>query len=148
VEIYLKDIDSSSWRDCIQLEVKEEQRPFIQSNLHSIAESRFQNGMRLLGIYKDHIMVGFASYILDEDGDMNLYKLMIDKNYQGKGYGRKALALVMDMIKKETLKKEVWLSLHPDNAAAIKLYSGYGFRRQLTGLEAEDEIFFKYDILE
>jgi diamine N-acetyltransferase len=58
VEIYLKDIDSSSWRDCIQLEVKEEQRPFIQSNLHSIAESRFQNGMRLLGIYKDHIMVG------------------------------------------------------------------------------------------
>lgn len=143
--ISIKNIDNSNWRDCIKLEVNKEQRPFIQSNLHSVAESKFETGMRSLGIYKDNSMVGFASYILDEEGDMNLYKFMIDKHYQGKGYGKESLYLVMDIIKKEAKKKEVWLSLHPNNTVAIKLYDKYGFKKEITGLETEDEIFFKYD---
>ncbi len=44
--------------------------------------------------------------------------------------------------------KEIWLSLHPDNVAAINLYRSYGFHQEITGLEEEDEIFFKYDILD
>jgi len=148
VGIYIKNIENSNWRECIKLDVNKEQRSFIQSNLHSIAESKFQNEVRLLGIYKDNIMVGFASYILDEEGDMNLYKLMIDKHYQGKGYGKESLILVMDIIRKETKNKEVWLSLHPNNTVAIKLYNKFGFKKEVTGLETEDEIFLKYDFLE
>lgn len=145
MEVYLKSIDDTNWRKCIELEVSEEQIPFIPSNLHSIAESKFQDGMRNFGVYLEDAMIGFASYILDEQGDMNLYKLMIDKHYQGKGYGKKALIKLMEVIKNETSNKEVWLSLHPNNSIAIKLYCDYGFKQEITGLEAEDEIFFKYE---
>lgn len=144
MEVYIKSIDRSNWRDCIQLEIIEEQKNFIPSNLYSIAESRFESKMKLLGVYIDRIMIGFASYILDEEGDMNLYKLMIDKKYQGKGYGKKAIELIMSLMKKEAIKNEIWLSLHPQNIAAIKLYSSFGFEQKITGLEKEDEIFFRY----
>jgi diamine N-acetyltransferase len=144
MNISLRNIDNSNWRECIKLEVAEEQKSFIPSNLYSVAESRFENGMKAFGIYNEEIIIGFASYILDEQGDMNLYKLMIDKQYQGNGYGKKALINLMNTIKSETLNKEIWLSLHPNNAVAIKLYCDYGFNQEITGLEEEDEIFFKY----
>jgi diamine N-acetyltransferase len=147
VDVSIKNIDSSNWRECTKLEVTESQKKFIPSNLYSIAESRFEMGMKILGVYIGEVMIGFASYILDEQGDMNLYKLMIDKHSQGNGYGKKALIMLMDIIKNETMNKEIWLSLHPDNAVAIKLYRDYGFYQQITGLEAEDEIFFKYNIM-
>ena len=146
MNITLESIDARNWEECIKLEVSEEQRPFIPSNLHSVAESKFQIGMEILGVYLDDVMIGFASYILDEQGDMNLYKLMIDKHYQGKGYGKTALIKLMDIIRTQTTNKEVWLSLHPNNAIAIKLYCDYGFKQEIVGLEAEDEIFFKYEI--
>lgn len=144
MDISIKIIDNSNWQDCIKLEVDESQRPFIPSNLYSIAESKFDERIKLLGIYKDDIMIGFASYILDDQGDMNLYKLMIDKYYQGNGYGKKALVKLMDIMKNEANNEEIWLSLHPNNTDAIKLYSNYGFKQEITGLEAEDEIFLKY----
>lgn len=146
--ITIKNIDDSNWAECIQLEVTETQKTFIPSNLYSMEESKSEKRMKILGIYKEDIMVGFASYILDEEGDMNLYKLMIDKHYQGNGYGKKALRILMDIMKNITEKKEIWLSLHPDNMVSIKLYSGYGFNQEITGLESENEIFFKYNILE
>lgn len=146
MRISIKNVDYINWTDCIKLEVAKDQKRFIPSNLYSIAESNFIVGMKTLGIYIEVIMIGFASYVLDEQGDMNLCKLMIDKHYQGKGYGTKALILLMDMLKNETQNDEVWLSLHPENVGAIKIYSDYGFKQEITGLEAEDEIFFKYNI--
>ena len=79
---------------------------------------------------------------------MNLYKLMIDRGYQQNGYGKRALIMLIDIMKNETKNKEIWLSLHPNNFVAIKLYRDYGFNQEITGLEAEDEIFFKYNILD
>ena len=145
--IHLEVINEENWEECLNLKVSDEQSEYLPSNAYSIAESKFNDKIKLLGIYKDTIMVGFAAYILDEEGDMNLYKFMIGKQYQAKGYGKEALKHLMDIIVKKTLNREVWLSLHPNNAVAIKLYCNYGFKRQIIGLEADDEIFFKYDIL-
>jgi diamine N-acetyltransferase len=144
VQIRLKEIDKDNWQECIQLKVQESQVNYIPSNLYSVAEAQFEDGIKLLGIFLEETMVGFASYILDDQGDMNLYKFMIDQVHQGKGYGKAALLVLMEQIKKDAVKKEVWLSLHPDNEAAIQLYKKYGFEQESTGLEAEDEIFFKF----
>ena len=147
MDIGIKKIDDSNWRECIKLEVAESQNNFIPSNLYSIAESKFETEMKIFGVYKNDIMIGFASYILDSQGDMDLYKLMIDRGYQQNGYGKRALIMLMNIMKNETKNKEIWLSLHPNNFVAIKLYRDYGFNQEITGLEAEDEIFFKYNIL-
>ena len=148
MDITIRQIDDSNWRECIKLEVAESQNRFIPSNLYSIAESRFETEMKIFGVYKNDIMIGFASYILDGQGDMNLYKLMIDRGYQQNGYGKRALIMLIDIMKNETKNKEIWLSLHPNNFVAIKLYRDYGFNQEITGLEAEDEIFLKYNILD
>ncbi|MBU3113065.1 GNAT family N-acetyltransferase [Clostridium lacusfryxellense] len=146
MDIAIKKIDESNWRECIKLEVAESQKKFIPSNLYSVAESKFENEMKIFGVYLNDIMIGFASYILDKQGDMNLYKLMIDRGYQQNGYGKRALIILIDIIKNETKNKEIWLSLHPNNFVAINLYCDYGFNQEITGLEEEDEIFFKYNI--
>jgi diamine N-acetyltransferase len=142
--IILRKINKENWEECVNLYVTDEQNVFIPSNLHSIAESKFNEKIKLFGIYKELNMIGFTAYCLDVDGDMNLTKFMIDRRYQGNGYGIKALDKVMNLIKKETIKNEVWLSLHPNNISAIKLYNKYGFKKEVLGFETEDEIFFKY----
>ena len=54
---------------------------------------------------------------------------MIDKAYQGKGYGKEAVRLALEFIK--TLPcgtaEYCWLSYEPENDTARKLYSSFGF---------------------
>jgi len=99
--------------------------------------------MEIFGIYHDDLMVGFAAYVLDESGDLNLTRFMIDQAHQGKGYGKAALQEVIQQMQNNFDNKEVWLSLHPDNNAAIRLYTAAGFVITEVGLESADEIFLK-----
>lgn len=146
MKITLVEINGDNWEACAKLQVAESQVPYLPSNAYTVAESKFNAQIKLLGILLDQKMIGFAAYVLDDDDDMNLYRYMIDKLYQGQGYGSKALDLLMSQIKKETMKDEIWLSLHPDNEAAIKMYENYGFRQTTTGFEETDEMFFCYKI--
>ena len=54
---------------------------------------------------------------------------MIDKAYQGKGYGKEAVRLALEFI--ENLPcgtaEYCWLSYEPENEAARKLYGSFGF---------------------
>ena len=146
MNIQLKEINDENWEKCIDLKVFKEQNGYVPSNAYSIAQSKFMNNMYMFAIYNDECMVGFASYILDDDGDMNIARLMIDKNYQGKGYGKLALKEVIELIKSNFDNKEVWISIHPKNIIAVKLYNGVGFKVTETGFESEDEIFLKLNL--
>jgi diamine N-acetyltransferase len=146
MSIQLKELDRDNWEECTKLEILEEQNEYMPSNLYSIAQSKFMNNMYVWAIYKDDYMVGFTSCILDDDGDMNVARLMIDKKYQGKGYGKLALTEVMTWIKRNFDNEQVWVSIHPKNSIGIKLYVGLGFSLIETGFESEDEIFLKMDI--
>ncbi len=146
MSIQLKEINNDNWEQCAELKVFDEQNKYVPSNTYSIAQSKFMNNMKMFAIYNNDCMVGFTSYILDDDGDMNLARFMIDKNYQGKGYGKLALKEVIELIKNNFDNEEVWISIHPKNTNGIKLYIGVGFKVTETGLESEDEIFLKLDI--
>ncbi|NDI35761.1 GNAT family N-acetyltransferase [Chengkuizengella sediminis] len=145
MSVQLKEVNNENWEECVELKVLEEQNEYVPSNTYSIAQSKFENNMYLFAIYNDDCMVGFTSYILDDDGDMNLARFMIDKNYQGKGYGKLALKEVIELIKNNFDNKEVWMSIHPNNTTGMKLYIDAGFKITETGLESEDEVFLKLD---
>lgn len=53
--------------------------------------------------------------------------MMIDKKYQGKGYGKKALDQVLEIIKKDSSRSKVFLGVELDSKQAIRLYKGLGF---------------------
>ena len=80
-------------------------------------------------------MIGFDKDDYWEDapdvatGNYNLWRLMIDKNYQHKGYGRQAVKLALDFIKTYPCgpAEYCWLSYEPENQIAKELYASFGF---------------------
>jgi diamine N-acetyltransferase len=142
VSIALLPIDRDNWRECIKLTLTPEQEALLPSNLFHVAEARFYPEWTLLGVYAGSRMVGFAMYGLDpDDGTVNLLHFMIEGKEQGKGYGKAALDALLRKIHQEYPGQDVWLSLHPQNAAAIRLYKTYGFEFEEIGLETDDEVF-------
>ena len=63
---------------------------------------------------------------------------MIDKRFQGNGYGKEALELAIKYLKDNFRVGEIFLSFEPDNIIAENLYRNIGFQR--TGEVEGNEI--------
>ena len=114
----------------------------MPSNLFHIAEARFYPEWTLLGVYADSRMVGFAMYGLDHHIRLcKFIHFMIDGREQGKGYKGCDGATASQDPQGFHPDQEIWLSLHPQNMVAIRLYKDYGFEFQAIGLETDDEVF-------
>ena len=57
-----------------------------------------------------------------------LDRFMIDQQYQGKGYAKRFLRLLIQFLQEKFECKIIYLSLHPDNKLAMGLYESFGFR--------------------
>lgn len=66
-----------------------------------------------------------------KDRSVWLDRFMIDYNFQGNGYAKQFLRLLITYLQQEYQCKKIYLSLHPDNNLAMKLYESFGFH--LTG---------------
>ncbi len=144
MSIALLPIDRDNWHECIKLTPTPEQEAFLPSILFHVAEARIYPEWPLLGVYAGSRMVGFAMYGLDpDDGTVTFLHFMIDGKEQGKGYGKAALDELLRKIHQDYPGQDVWLSLHPQNTAAIKLYKSYGFEFEEIGLETDDEVFMR-----
>ena len=139
----------------LKLRVSEDQESFVAPNDISIIEAYTAitgNGYAFpFGIYEGETPVGFMMIGFDADdcwevapsiarGNYNLWRLMIDKNYQNKGYGKEAVRLALEFIKTFPCGKAdfCWLSYEPENEIASRLYHSFGFVE--TGEMDGDEI--------
>ncbi|MEM7758650.1 MAG: GNAT family N-acetyltransferase [Cyanobacteria bacterium P01_A01_bin.40] len=128
--IKLRAVTIENWIDCIRLSLHPEQESYVASNVESIAESKFELNNQLRAIYKDNKAIGFLAFCVEDDPpDAELYwlfRFMIDKNFQGRGYGARALQLVIEEIK--TLGAKRIHTMHkPQNKIAGRLYQKSGF---------------------
>ena len=59
----------------------------------------------------------------------SIWRLMIDKRYQKRGYGREAIGLALDFIRTWPCGKAEYceISYEPENEVAAKLYRSLGF---------------------
>lgn len=140
--ISLRKITFDNFIECIKLEPKEEQKEYVASNLFSLAEAyiALSNGYSIpmpYAIYDDEADE-------DDEDDETVYKiwrLMIDKKYQGRGYGRKAMEKALEIIRTFPYGKAelVVLSYKPENKIAKKLYESLGFKE--TGEMNDDEVW-------
>lgn len=143
--LHLRPIDSENVGALLALSVREEQKSFVASNTDSIIEAYIaitHNGHAFpFGIYDGDAPVGFLmiGYGVDDcwrdapaiaRDSYNLWRLMIDQRYQGRGYGRAAMELALDFIRTRPCgpAEWVWLSYEPQNAPARALYHSFGFR--------------------
>ncbi len=150
-QIHLEKLTWDTADDVLKLRVAKEQKEFVASNSDSLIDAYFavtEEGKTVypFGIYRGKKAVGFLmiSYhcVWRENLDFAknsyyIWRFMIDKRYQGKGYGRAALQCAIDFIRTFPCGQAAccWLSYEPENAAAGKLYRSFGFveRPELCG---------------
>lgn len=140
----LEKVNGANVWDVLKLSVDDNQKEFVANNEISIIEAYTAitaNGFAFpFGIFDDDILVGFLMVGFDKDdywddapaiatGNYNLWRLMIDKKYQHKGYGRKAVELALDFIRTLPCGSAecCWLSYEPENTVAKNLYAAFGF---------------------
>ena len=136
--------------DVVPLEkvtVHPEQDNFIAPNPVTIAQARFAKGAYDFCIWNDDTRVGLIAILdLKEHGDLDdiddpdaayVWRLLIGKDYQGKGYGRAAMAFAEDWARKRG-KPVVQIQAVETNAAAVGLYEALGYVK--TGKRAGSEI--------
>ena len=129
VNVKLVELNSENWYECCILEVTEEQKDFLEPNAISIAQSKFEPTLKPFVIYYKDSVVGFLMYnsIKEELDGYWVYRIMIGKEYQGKGIGKAAIELLLlEMVKLPNAKKIV-VGYHPENKGAHHLYSSLGF---------------------
>jgi len=73
-------------------------------------------------------------------GDAYSWSFFIDKNHQGKGYGRSAAQLAVRILKAANPAKTIKLSTEKNNEKAQRLYISLGFRL-LSELDGDDLVF-------
>ena len=143
--VRLEEINGKNVWEVLKLKVSEEQKAFVAPNDISIIEAYIavsHHGKAFpFGIYDGEVPVGFCMIGFGTDDEWedapaaardsyNLWRLMIDERYQGRGYGKAAMALILDYIRSEPCgpAESCWLSYEPENQRAKALYASFGFR--------------------
>ncbi|RXJ70417.1 GNAT family N-acetyltransferase [Veronia nyctiphanis] len=148
MEISLKVVDKSDWEEVVDLELHQEQSQYVASNAYSLAEAAYFDSCVPQAIYMGDKIAGFSMYECLEDqgkkGEYSLNRLMVDKNYQGKGVGRKALnSLITEISEKEGFRR-LTICYKPENEVAGKFYKSVGF--QEIGVDEDGEMIAEIKI--
>ena len=144
--VTLRMIDEYNFAKVLRLEVAEDQQDFVTSNAFSLSQAYVMPECRPLAIYNGMSPVGFAMYALDRDeNEYWIYRLMLDKSQQRKGFGREAMKLLIAQIKKEAPERRaIYISFEPHNEGAKRLYTSLGFVPD--GREVDGETVYRLDI--
>ncbi|MBZ9756310.1 GNAT family N-acetyltransferase [Mesorhizobium sp. ESP6-5] len=121
------------------LQLAPEQMDFVASNAASLREARFDRDARPRAVMAGDQIVGFLMYEAPRDDDeARIYRLMIDRASQGRGYGKAALREVLEEIGGLGHIRHVSICYEPENEAARQLYRSAGFVEQ--GLDEDGEM--------
>ncbi|KOS68783.1 spermidine acetyltransferase [Lysinibacillus contaminans] len=133
MNLHICEVTPSNWRAVAALEVSPNQQQFIESNAYSLAESMYEENGTSVGLYDGDTLVGYAMYGWYSEIGKSVWldRFMIDHSFQGKGYAKRFLVLLIEHLQQIYQCEKIYLSLHPDNNLAMKIYESFGFR--LTG---------------
>lgn len=148
--ITLKTIDPIDCRCAEALQVADHQKKFVSDPAGILAWAREYKQMNGIcwGIYADRELVGLALVhdLTEEPACYHLCQLMIDERYQGRGYGQKALAEILNHCRREGRFPRVEVCVKKENTAAIHVYEKAGFRDLgYIDPEAPDSVCMVYE---
>ena len=124
-------IDDSTIKKASALRVDTTQTAFVESVKQSYEEAKQFCFWRPVTIVLDDVMIGFAMYGLYEEAGKQpqlwLDRFFIDYRFQKKGYAKKSMIALLDRMKREYGKQDIYLSVYSQNSVAIHLYEKLGF---------------------
>ena len=132
--VHLRPVTKDNLDAVLALKVNEHQTRFVSSVAESMAQAYvYADTAFPFAVEHDGDTVGFIMMgYYEEKHYYTLWKLLIDRRFQGMGYGRKALELGVAFLRERSGVREVYTGVLPDNHAAKSLYQSVGFEE--TGL--------------
>lgn len=144
--VSLREITSETVRTITSLNVAPEQSGFVATNADSIAEAYFERELAWFrAVYAGDVPVGFV--MLEDDAakqEYSLWRFMIDVRYQGHGYGRCAIDLVIAYVRTRPGAQALLTSCVPGEGSPCPFYERLGFRP--TGEVDDGEIVMKLEL--
>lgn len=124
-------VTEDNWMDVASLSVKEEQRGFVAPAIGILARGYVYRdcNVKVYAFEDDGTIVGTALVreFTDEPPGYDLQQFMVDEKYQKKGYGSRALQLILDELRTENHYDHVELCVKKADTEAIRLYEKHGF---------------------
>ena len=127
-QVELRELTNENFIGVMNLEVAENQKKFVAPNSVSMAVAHFSRYATMRGIFYGDEPVGFmmlADPVSGEEefnGMYFLWRFMIDKNHQGKGYGRVALNLILEYVRNRPNAEYMYSSYEPGEFGPEKFY--------------------------
>ena len=113
--VSLREIKRETLRPFLRMKVAESQERMVANNAVSIAQAHFEPKAWFRGIYADETPVGFIMLYDDpEEPVYFLWRLMVAAEFQGMGYGRKAIAQLVEYVKTRPNATELKVSHVPE----------------------------------
>ena len=142
--ITLQEITQETLYPILRLQVAEDQRSFVAPNAKSIAEAHFSKEAWFRGIYLGDQPVGFVMLYADtEKPEYFLWRLMIDKDHQGNGFGYQAMQQVIEHVKTLPNADELLTSYVPGDGNPSPFYQKLGFEETGEVIDGENVLKLK-----
>lgn len=126
--VRLTEVTGETVRAICLLQVAPLQRISVAPNAVSFAEAMFEPKAWFRAVVADDVPVGFVMMEIDPEApEYYLWRFMVDARYQGRGYGRAALALVIDHVRGLPNATELLVSWDPGPDGPEGFYLGLGF---------------------
>jgi diamine N-acetyltransferase len=137
-KVSLREVTAQTVRDICNLSVAPGQERFVAPNSVSIAEAYFSEKAWFRAIYADETPVGFLMLYDDpQKPEYHLWRFMMAGRHQGKGYARRAMALLIEHVRRRPMAEELLLSYVPGEGSPEGFYRGLGFEPTGEVLEGE-----------
>ena len=131
--ISLREISKETVTAICRLDAGDDGRQ-VAPNAVSIAQAYFTPEAWFRAIYDEATAVGFVMLFdpslveAPSEPDFFLWRLMIDRNHQGRGCGRAAVELLVEHVRTRPGARELKVSHVKDAEATARFYLGLGFR--------------------
>ena len=126
-EITLCNVTRENWMEVCLLNSGNDWT-YVAPNSFSLVQEYYTEGLTSKAILADGKIVGYTLYGWHEkDGGYELWRFMIDKSCQGKGYGKKALIAIIDAMFEQYNCSEILLHLTEGNDRGAHIYEKIGF---------------------
>ncbi len=131
MSIRLEKVSIDNLENILSLQISEEQKKFVSSPAYALAQAYvYYETAYPFAIYNNDVIIGFVMLgFYESRNQYTLWKFLIDKQYQNKGYGKDALLQCIQYAKEHFKCTELYTGVAIENQAAKHLYEKIGFKK-------------------